>query len=828
MSEMNVQNCKLLTHEFSKAVLVWYSFRKNSRILYIYTSHEDEALVSYLEDIGSVDMCSCKELTEKVSYVNDRYDYVVGMDIVEDSYSPQQLLSLCCSLLKPDGRLLLGTENRLAAKYFCGDRDPYTNHSFDGVENYRGVTAADRENINGRCYSKAELKSMLEDVGFITTKFYSVLPNLNEAQLIYADGYKPVEELSMRYFPVYNYPDSVFLNEEYLYTDLINNGMFHAMANAYLIECSMSGETDDTVHATVSMDRGHSNALVTSIHECDGIRKVYKKAIFPEGVEKLDTLKCNLEYLSDRGLNVVDSRIEDGVMVMPYIDKPVAMNALKLLAKRDKNEFLQAIDVMYELILKSSPHTDTINEKDRNSANGRNLGVILERGYIDLVPLNCFYDEEAAEPEKRFIYYDQEFYYENCPAKAILHRSISIIYDGTDKEFESLIPKTELMDRFGLTECEDIWQRMSDRFTSELRNQKELAEYYYSKRCDGRILYTNREKINYNSADYKRIFIDIFQGIDEAQQKGQNVKIVLFGSGIFTHKFLAQFAGEYEIYSIIDNNSQKWGTTIEGIPVNSPDILKDINQEELHLIICIKRYSGVVRQLQDMGITDYHIYDPGNDYPSRRRQRILDKTGATDCCTGSISCNSGSRNNLQTETTSSDLAMNSYNDKKPYNVGYIAGVFDLFHIGHLNMFKRAKELCNYLIVGVVSDEGVRLDKQAEPFVPFEERIEMVRSCRYVDEAVKLPLDFAGTRDMFRVYHFDVQFSGSDYENDPAWLSEKEFLEKNGSTMVFFPYTQSTSSTKLKKAINDKINSNIEDKATPDENKPDITEWKDNL
>ena len=130
-------------------------------------------------------------------------------------------------------------------------------------------------------------------------------------------------------------------------------------------------------------------------------------------------------------------------------------------------------------------------------------------------------------------------------------------------------------------------------------------------------------------------------------------------------------------------------------------------------------------------------------------------------------------------------------------------MFDLFHIGHLNMFKRAKEQCRYLIVGVVSDEGVRLNKQAEPFVPFEERIEMVRSCKYVDEAVKLPLNFCGTRDMFKIYHFDVQFSGSDYEHDPAWLAEKEFLEKNGSTMVFFPYTQSTSSTKLKMAINTK-------------------------
>lgn len=821
---------KEIYKDFSKGVLVWYNFRNDSDMLYIYSDTIDDEINKYLGKTsghGSYDAICSSDL-EYINVQDSQYDYIVAIGVVETVPNPVSFLSACKSLLKSDGILLLGTENRLAIKYFCGDRDPYTNHSFDGIENYRGLTVADRENIKGRCYSKSELKGMLKESGFISDKFYSVLPNLNEAQLIYADGYKPVEELAMRYFPVYNYPDSVFLNEEFLYTDLINNDMFHTMANAYFIECSMSGEFNDTLHSTISMDRGRSNALVTSICEHNGIKKVYKRAVFPEGIEKIGVMQENLNYLSHRGINVVESKIEKDSMIMPYVDKPVAMNALKLLAKRDKNEFLQAMDVMYDLILKSSPHTDAINEKDRNSANGRNLGVILEKGFIDLVPLNCFYDEEQAEPEKRFIYYDQEFYYENCPAKAILHRSISIIYDGTDKEFESIIPKTELMDRFGLTECEDIWQRMSDRFTSQLRNQKELAEYYYDKRCDGRILYTNREKINYNSADYKRIFINIFQGIDEAQQKGQNVKIVLFGSGIFTHKFLAQFAGEYEIYSIIDNNSQKWGTTIEGIPVNSPDILKDINQDELHLIICIKRYSGVVRQLQDIGITDYHIYDPGNDYPSRRRQRILNKTGITDCCTGSISCNSGSRNNLQAETTSSDLIMNSYNDKKPYNVGYIAGVFDLFHIGHLNMFKRAKELCNYLIVGVVSDEGVRLNKQAEPFVPFEERIEMVRSCRYVDEAVKLPLDFAGTRDMFRVYHFDVQFSGSDYENDQAWLSEKEFLEKNGSTMVFFPYTQSTSSTKLKKAINDKINSNIEDKATPDENKPGITEWKDNL
>ncbi|MDY5862781.1 adenylyltransferase/cytidyltransferase family protein, partial [Agathobacter sp.] len=235
------------------------------------------------------------------------------------------------------------------------------------------------------------------------------------------------------------------------------------------------------------------------------------------------------------------------------------------------------------------------------------------------------------------------------------------------------------------------------------------------------------------------------------------------------------------------------------IPINSPDILKDIPEEERHIIICIKGYNGVVNQLKGMGIADYHIYDPGNDYPNKRKERVAARLAAGTGTGTSAACRG---------TTISDDnsgAVNESSDDKPYNVGYIAGVFDLFHIGHLNMFKRAKEQCRYLIVGVVSDEGVRLNKQAEPFVPFEERIEMVRSCRYVDEAIKLPLDFCGTRDIFKLYHFDVQFSGSDYEHDPAWLAEKEFLEKNGATMVFFPYTKSTSSTKLKRAIEGRIN-----------------------
>lgn len=767
-------SCDELVKEFSKGALVWYNFKPDCDILYLYNDKEDAAVNEFLQQKGTVTLCSCIELAEAKLEVN-RYDYIVGIDVIEECQNPAELLKACHKMLKSSGRIVLGTENRYAIKYICGDRDPYTNHSFDGMENYRRLSDADRNLIAGRCYSMAELKLMLSQAGFENDKFYSVMPSLQETQLVYAEGYEPVEELAMRYFPLYNYPDSVFLEEQYLYTDLIKNGMFHKMANAYIIECSMDGRLDDTLHATISLDRGHDNALVTSICEHDGVRNVIKRAVYKEGIHKLKEMQDNLYDLHTRGINVVDSSVENDIFIMPYVDAPVAMNELKAIAKKDRNAFLKAMDDMYELILNSSEHTGIISEKDRNSADGRDLGPILEKGYIDMVPLNCFYDGTIEDSKSRFIYYDQEFYWDNCPAKAIMYRSISIIYDGTDKEFERIMPRTELLNRYGLAECEDVWQRMSSRFTETLRNQKPLRPYYENKRVDGRILYTNREKINYSAKEYQKIFVDIFDGFDDSK------KLILFGSGRFTERFLFQFAGDYNIYSIVDNNSAKWGTTMQGVPINSPDILKDTPEKDRHIIICIKGYNGVVNQLKDMGITDYHIYDPGNDYPNKSKEHVAQSLAQTG-----------------------DSGLKESDMDKPYNVGYIAGVFDLFHIGHLNMFKRAKEQCRYLIVGVVSDEGVRLNKQAEPFVPFEERIEMVRSCRYVDEAVKLPLNFAGTRDMFKKYHFDVQFSGSDYEHDPAWLSEKEFLEKNGSTMVFFPYTQSTSSTKLKKAIESKI------------------------
>ena len=131
-------------------------------------------------------------------------------------------------------------------------------------------------------------------------------------------------------------------------------------------------------------------------------------------------------------------------------------------------------------------------------------------------------------------------------------------------------------------------------------------------------------------------------------------------------------------------------------------------------------------------------------------------------------------------------------------VGYAAGAFDLFHIGHLNILKHAKSDCDYLIAGVVSDEMLELTKGIAPVVPLAERLEIVRSIKHVDEAVAEVLP--DKLDTWRELRFDVFFKGDDWRGTPKGRRlEREFAEV-GVEVVYFPYTVTTSSTALRRAL----------------------------
>lgn len=127
-------------------------------------------------------------------------------------------------------------------------------------------------------------------------------------------------------------------------------------------------------------------------------------------------------------------------------------------------------------------------------------------------------------------------------------------------------------------------------------------------------------------------------------------------------------------------------------------------------------------------------------------------------------------------------------------VGYLSGTFDLFHIGHLNLIQRAKEQCDYLIVGV-HDSGKWKGK--ETFIPFEERKKIVASCRYVNKVVDSCVEDS---DAWELWHFDRLFVGSDYKGTERFARYEDFFRDKGVEIIYFSYTQSTSSTQLREAI----------------------------
>ena len=134
-------------------------------------------------------------------------------------------------------------------------------------------------------------------------------------------------------------------------------------------------------------------------------------------------------------------------------------------------------------------------------------------------------------------------------------------------------------------------------------------------------------------------------------------------------------------------------------------------------------------------------------------------------------------------------------------VGYTTGVYDMFHIGHLNLIRKAKSMCDYLIVGVTTDELVSY-KNKKSVIPFSERIEIVNAIKYVDETV--PQESMDKMAAWGKYKFDRVFVGDDWKGTPTWNEYEAQFKTVGVEVIYFPYTKGTSSTLLTSTLK-KIN-----------------------
>lgn len=258
---------------------------------------------------------------------------------------------------------------------------------------------------------------------------------------------------------------------------------------------------------------------------------------------------------------------------------------------------------------------------------------------------------------------------------------------------------------------------------------------------------------------WKHRFNDVFKDVE-------NKTIVLFGTGNMITDYERRTQGRFQPDFYVDNDKSKWGMMFHGREVKAPQAILDIPRDKLHLIICNIYYREIGAQLRQMGIKDYFIY-------------------------------AESLANLFRDPTS----IREKGRREYYNVGYVQGTFDLFHVGHLNLFRRAKEQCRYLIAGVVSDELNEVYKGARPYVPYEERAALVAACRYVDEVIKVDVGSDDKVKIWEEHHYDCHFCGDDHGN---WEALIKALHERGSEVEFFPYTESTSSTRLREELKKRI------------------------
>lgn len=139
---------------------------------------------------------------------------------------------------------------------------------------------------------------------------------------------------------------------------------------------------------------------------------------------------------------------------------------------------------------------------------------------------------------------------------------------------------------------------------------------------------------------------------------------------------------------------------------------------------------------------------------------------------------------------------------KPYRIGFTTGVFDLFHVGHLNLLERCKEMCSYLIVAICDDDYVRNIKHKEPVYSLEERVRIIGALKCVDEVVVInTADVEDKMAALEKYRFDVLFSGDDWKGSERYnRTERQFAEV-GAAIEYLPYTKGVSTTEIKEKLN---------------------------
>ncbi|WP_308723303.1 adenylyltransferase/cytidyltransferase family protein [Paenibacillus polysaccharolyticus] len=751
--------------DIPNSLFAWYPFESTSNVLVVGGSFgafltnicrrtqntivvEKDGYRAYflqkrMKDIMNLSVIHCDVMDFQKKESEQVFDYIIwaideSVDRLREKDYEAYFLAMK-SMLSPNGKILAVIPNRFGARFFCGERDAESDLPFEGItDNHSGTYR----------FTRSELLHFLDELSFKSVKLYYPFPDYRNPQLIYTDDHPPTEDISERLKSYISKNEERVLSERILYRKLAQNNVLTTFSNYFIAECSNYMNHTDILYSAISSERSRDRAFATVICNDDKVKKI---PIYNEGLSGLEELRQNAKEQHERKIPSLNITIENGMAVMDRIKAPTLSNHLrKLINDRNRQAILNCLDMLYNHILNSSEYT--LENSFAIMAPHEDWGPVLKKAYIEMIPVNCFF------LDGELLFFDQEYTMNYCPAGYVMFRAVHDIYNFMP-DIVKLIPLEEMKEKYKLTSQWNLYLKAEDELSRKIVN-KDIYTGRSTWMNDPEYIFRSNRRTIKLSSDRS---IKLYDSISDLNDK----KLILFGSGKYADYFLDKYGEQYAIELIVDNNPDLWGTVKRGIPVKSPDEAGRFIYGTYRIVIAVANYQPIVEQLNAMGIYEdsYRIY-----------QKSMD-----DLLPFSIA--------------------DTQSDGK-FNIGYVTGAFDLFHIGHLNLLKRCKERSHYLIAGVLTDEIIENEKFKTPFIPFEERIEIVKQCKYVDRVIPIDKNNTNKIDAWKELRFGCLFSGSDHELH--WTKLQSQLRSLGSDLEFFPYTQSTSSSILQKAIRQQI------------------------
>ncbi len=438
-----------------------------------------EIIVGNLNDIS---------FEKKFDYIilNGVLEYQVGYTNTENPY--RDFLIKIKGLLAPQGKLLIAIENQYGLKYWCGVPEDHAGIPFTGINQYSLMEH------KAKTFSREGLARLIRESGFKHQFFYYPLPDYKLPVVIYSQDYLPKkDDLADVNFYSLN-PGTYLADEQALYNDVIENGVFEFFANSFLVECSDSEDVGECKFAVFNEKRVGEYRLGTRIMGDKYVEK-FPLATNENVQNHMCNIQSNLNEMKEKGLYVIEQELTEGTLKSPYMKEMRAEDYLiDAYIKGDTEEILAIYQKLYEDIIQSSNEVDW--EKNAIYDYGLNatrdpekFGIILENGYIDMLFRNAFYCDG------HFVWFDQEWKLENIPAKYMIFRTISFFY-GAHEEISSVLPLMDVYAHFDIDpELQEIFMEVENKFQSLVLEGKHKILTGKSKEETRNIVIKNINKI---------------------------------------------------------------------------------------------------------------------------------------------------------------------------------------------------------------------------------------------------------------------------------------------------------------------------------------------